>query len=116
MAHLELWARQRLSAADVEFDAGPGAGEDLAIADPLMPPIGCERARHRAGDASFAQRSELVRADVRQREKLAVEVEDAYFHLADLNDLVAADRKVGKRTEDMFRHLRRSPRRAPAQA
>jgi hypothetical protein len=73
----------------------PGTRDDLTFVDPLEPPVvllpGDERSQ---GRLAFAQRSRLVRTDVREAVELAADVEDPDLPPSDPDQLVAALREL----------------------
>src|SRR5579884_251610 len=102
--------REALPRWNVIFESMPRTHENLAIVYPARTPRRFLRGFQRPGQAfALAQRTILMRANIRKGVKLVTDVEDADGPSAQLNQRPAAARKVVDPADPVAGHLWFSP-------
>src|SRR5688572_15702840 len=104
-AHAQTGRGEALAGDDVELDAVPRAGDDLALAHPLESPACRGGAGHRAVDRPRAERTKLMGTDIGEGVKFSIDVEDADLDSPKLHDAVGPWRKLVYRPHDILSHL-----------
>ncbi len=103
-ADADFRAGEGTARGDVELPAMPRAGEDFAVAHPLMLPARFGVAAHRAIHRALAERPERVRANIRQRVERAIDIEDADLDIANSDNPMRVLRKLRHRPDNMRSH------------
>src|SRR5215210_6354332 len=105
-AHAQPGRGEALASGDIELDAVPRAGDDLALAHPLERPASRGGAGHRAVDRPRAERTKLMGTDIGEGVKVSVHIEDPDLDPPQLHDAVCPRRERLNRPHDILSHLR----------
>jgi len=103
-ADADCGASERAAGGDIEFPAMPWAGKDFSVAHPDMFPARCHIADHCAISSAFAEWAEGMRADIWQRIKRAVNIENADLDIANFHYPMRVLGELRYRPNDMGSH------------